>query len=79
MRRGDLKNKTIIMIDGHRSYFSSDQDYIDYFDSGYVEKKRCIYCDQIDSEEIPVTEVEVKYKGKIVKEFQCEICKNTKP
>jgi hypothetical protein len=67
------------MIDGHRSYFSSDQDYIDYLDSGKNESPQCVYCGCFDSQEIPVTEIEVEYKGKIVKEFQCEICKNTKP
>jgi hypothetical protein len=67
------------MISGHRSYFSSEQDYIDYTDSEKPEPGKCIYCDASNCEENPVTEIEVEYKGKIIKELQCKTCKNTKP
>lgn len=67
------------MINGHRSYFSSDQDYINYIDNGNSERKRCVYCGALDCEENPVTEVEIEYNGYLTNELQCEICKNTKP
>jgi len=67
------------MISGHSSYFASEQDYIDYIDSEEPEPNRCIYCGEKDCEDNPVVEVEMEYKGKIVKEYQCLICKNAEP